>query len=189
MSAEKTITRRDRVIMVLGLVALLLFAANLLTFVKHRVLGQGHDRMATMVDAVESDDDGHIRIHNRHQIVVVPRSSGHNQFKFEVHRNAEHKLQALYERLAMEAAELQAESDRLEAFGHLDAALSLRESSDLARARMFELQSELEEMTIELEEVQNVFEEMEIEVDGVQIRELSRDSEAPVVVQISTVSQ
>ncbi len=145
MSTEKT-TRRDRVIMGLGIVALLLFVANIFTMVKQRFFD--HRPHGETVVVHEMHPVPHV-IPSPH-IVVAPR------FQYGIHVRTERSartraLLALKVRLDEEANRLSAEAAQLADAGYEDASISLRESVDDVRIRIDELQRELDRMQERME--------------------------------------
>lgn len=138
--SQETTSRRDRVVMALGLCALLLFAANLLTLVKRHFF----------------DDHGPV-----HRVVVhefpappappAPPIVSAPRVKYHFHVTAEQTarteaLLAMKERLLEEARRLTDEAARLADAGHADASLSLEQTVEVTRAQLRELERRLEQL-------------------------------------------
>lgn len=140
MATEKT-ARRDRVIMGLGIVALLLFMANILTMVKQRFFDE-RPVAETVV------------VHELRRVPHAPRAPHPPmppRIEHRIHITTERvahleALVAMKARLAEEAARLSSEAAQLAEAGHSDASLELQESVDAVRSQLIDLQRELDQL-------------------------------------------
>jgi len=133
-----TSTRRDRVIMGLGIVALLLFVANVFQAVKERFFDHQPREETIVVHEM------HTVPHTPH-VVVAPLV----EHRIRVSTDRIDRTEAMVRlklRLTEEADRLAAEAAQLAEAGHVDASIPLQESVDDVRQRIAELQKELDRM-------------------------------------------
>lgn len=149
---------RERTVMVLGLVALMLFATNLVHFAKSQFFG--HDR----------HEVADVSVVHRHDIVVAPMAPMAPmapippQHLFEMQRALELEALAQAEaQMAEEAARLAEESARLSADGHGDAAASLREAVSQMREELSGLREHQMQLKVEMETAASAAEQARLE--------------------------
>lgn len=143
---------RERTVMVLGLVALMLFATNLVQFAKNQFFGHDRHEVADMT------------VEHRHDIVVAPMAPFPPQHVFEMQRAIEMEALAHADaQLAEEAARLAEESARLAAEGHGETAASLREAVSQMREKLNGLRERQLQMKVEVETAASATEQARLE--------------------------
>lgn len=143
---------RERAVMVLGLVALMLFATNLVHFAKNQFFGHDRHELADMM------------VEHRHDIVVAPMAPFPPQHLFEMQRAIEMEALAHADaQLAEEAARLAEESARLAADGHVDASASLQEAMSQMREKLNGLREHQQQMKVEVESAVSAAEQARLE--------------------------
>lgn len=152
MPSEKS-TRRDRVVMGLGIVALLLFVANIFTMVKQRYFDHRPQHEAIVVHEM------HVVPHVPH-LVLTPHIRQSIQFRTQRSAQTE-ALVELKLRLHEEANRLSEEAAQLAEAGHEDASITLNESVDEVRSRIVDLQRQLERIRNRMDADLDNLEELE----------------------------
>lgn len=137
MSSEKT-TRRDRVIMALGICALLLFVANIGTMIKRHFFDKHQAEQHVVVHELRRAPRAHV--------IAVPRIQHTVRLRTHETLARAEALIALKSRLLEEAERLGQEAEQLADAGHSDASLSLRETVEATMVKLRDLEAELEQL-------------------------------------------
>lgn len=170
-------SRRDRVVMVLGLAALLLFAANLVAFIEKQFFS--HDRVH-QVDIVEAPADQSV-----HEFVIAPQVDRRVIELKRLHGIREEAIAHASARLAEEVARLSEESARLADDGHTDAAANLRETVEQLRLKLDQLRAEMDaaEQEVLFEIQTDVSADADAQVETIMLSS-DEEIETPIAIKV-----
>lgn len=125
---------RDRTVMVLGLIALVLFVTQVTGYVKRSLFGS-HDRRVVTERVIE--------VHPHVAVPMAPEAPIPPNHAFEIQRALEAEILAETQaRLAEEAALLAEESARLASDGRSEAAISMQEAATRLSEELLRLKRE-----------------------------------------------